>query len=43
MKCQVAAQSMPDWLVAIIRWEPVRPITRRVTNWVLYRCQNSTN
>jgi len=40
MKCQPVAQSMPDLLVAIVRWEPVLPITRRVTNWVLYRCLN---
>ena len=38
-RCTLVAQSMPEPVLWIVRWPPLAPITRRVTNWTLYRCQ----
>jgi phosphatidylinositol glycan class B len=38
-RCKLAIESLPHWMISVIRWEPLTPITKRVTDWTLYRCE----
>lgn len=40
--CSLTAESLPTLLTRLLRQRALRPLTRRVTNWTLYRCERES-